>query len=675
MVVMIKLNMYFSIRKKGIIQLPLMIGLLVMAVVLPVLTTIVKTNQDTRNKAFGTCNVAGYSCCYDDTHMWCENGLTCNASWKCEASGGGGATKTPTPPDCGITVGKPCCENSICGTGLKCDELTKQCVLACAVEGDFCCAPNGAIKTPYCMNGLTCDGIYCKKPVACGTEVGAKCCANSVCNPGLRCVGASDTSVGTCTLACAKVGDFCCNENGKSFCDMGLDCDMNGRCSNTCGTANNICCLVNGSAVCDNGLNCVNNLCVVPPTSTPVPVCNSVGASCCASGNTLYCNSNLKCDSNVKCSSTCGTKDKLCCIGTSGLICDNPLNCVNNSCVAPTATPTMTPITTPTITPTPTTAVVTNTPTPVIRGGCDYFDPVRGMIVMNMNPGQVECWNDKLVSCPSTGGTPIVTDCVAGGKICNPNKRECEYKWCSYNGQLFSPGQVGCDQSGSVIVTCPVTGNTPTIKTCNSDQKCKSENGVFSCVDKCIYNGVTYGEGTIKCDGNILVTCPQYGGKPVIKDCAATSQACDQNKQTCVEAVKKCTYGTLIIPASNKACSGNLLLDCPAAGGTPTVTDCTTSGQICDGSQKACVVAKKCSVCADTKVNYVGDDKKGADYNCDGIVNMGDYVIWRNEYVDKLNGKTQTRYEANGNCHFDPATKFVTGLDDYSLWRQTYLLK
>lgn len=71
-----------------------------------------------------------------------------------------------------------------------------------------------------------------------------------------------------------------------------------------------------------------------------------------------------------------------------------------------------------------------------------------------------------------------------------------------------------------------------------------------------------------------------------------------------------------------------------------------------------------CLRCSEVKSNYSGPEKSGGDYNCDGAVNGGDYVVWRNEFLDKLVG---SRLQADGNCD-----KRVS-IADYSIWREAYL--
>lgn len=58
------------------------------------------------------------------------------------------------------------------------------------------------------------------------------------------------------------------------------------------------------------------------------------------------------------------------------------------------------------------------------------------------------------------------------------------------------------------------------------------------------------------------------------------------------------------------------------------------------------------------------EDKQHGDYNKDGVTNGGDYVRWRNEFLDK---KVSEGFESDGNCDGR------SSVADYSLWRQEYL--
>ena len=73
----------------------------------------------------------------------------------------------------------------------------------------------------------------------------------------------------------------------------------------------------------------------------------------------------------------------------------------------------------------------------------------------------------------------------------------------------------------------------------------------------------------------------------------------------------------------------------------------------------------ECSVsCKKTDANYVGMDKWGGDYNCDGSLTGGDFMVWRIEFLDKIVGDF---LRSDGNCDGK------VSLADYSRWREEYL--
>ena len=95
---------------------------------------------------------------------------------------------------------------------------------------------------------------------------------------------------------------------------------------------------------------------------------------------------------------------------------------------------------------------------------------------------------------------------------------------------------------------------------------------------------------------------------------------------------------------------------------------------ITDDPSDLCKKTSTCSVCSEEKNGYVGPDKSGGDYNCDGVLTTGDYIVWRGEYLDYvLKRINKNRYVANGNCKNNPDLYYLTGTRDYSLWRENYL--
>jgi hypothetical protein len=81
------------VKKLGIAQLPVLIGLLIMMVALPVASNLVQEEQDTRKGAsYGVydCGVVGQQCCYEEkegaVRLFCQNNLSCDSQTnKCVA--------------------------------------------------------------------------------------------------------------------------------------------------------------------------------------------------------------------------------------------------------------------------------------------------------------------------------------------------------------------------------------------------------------------------------------------------------------------------------------------------------------------------------------------------------------------------------------------------------------
>lgn len=75
-----------------------------------------------------------------------------------------------------------------------------------------------------------------------------------------------------------------------------------------------------------------------------------------------------------------------------------------------------------------------------------------------------------------------------------------------------------------------------------------------------------------------------------------------------------------------------------------------------------------CKTCVEeVGLTYTGGDRKGGDYNCDGVVNGLDFNIWREE---KINGnrKYSNYWRADEGCYGE------VKLSGYSVWRTAYLL-
>lgn len=99
----------------------------------------------------------------------------------------------------------------------------------------------------------------------------------------------------------------------------------------------------------------------------------------------------------------------------------------------------------------------------------------------------------------------------------------------------------------------------------------------------------------------------------------------------------------------------------PTPTNTPTImpAEGLCKSVVLDSLHPECLVS-----CKKTDDNYIGMDKWGADYNCDGDVTGGDFIVWRKEFLDKIVGDF---LRSDGNCDGK------VSLADYSRWREEYL--
>jgi len=128
----------------------------------------------------------------------------------------------------------------------------------------------------------------------------------------------------------------------------------------------------------------------------------------------------------------------------------------------------------------------------------------------------------------------------------------------------------------------------------------------------------------------------------------------------------KCTVGSCGIPTAT-------LTPTPTITQTPTPTLTPTPTEVPKNWQKTCksvnvgeIIHPECKFrCEQIKTNYVGPDKWGGDYNCDGILSGGDFSVWRNEAID--GEYVEGRVDADGTC--DGRSTVA----DYSRWREELL--
>ncbi len=103
--------------------------------------------------------------------------------------------------------------------------------------------------------------------------------------------------------------------------------------------------------------------------------------------------------------------------------------------------------------------------------------------------------------------------------------------------------------------------------------------------------------------------------------------------------------GKFSCPVDKAPCLGGCGMECLTPTPTETPAECPVRCEMEDE-------------------NYEGMDKWGGDYNCDGSLTGGDFMIWRIEFLDKIVGDF---LKSDGNCDGK------VSLADYSKWREEYL--
>jgi len=271
------------INKKGLAQIPLMIGLLIMAIVVPIATRLVQQNQENRGQAACYANYAGCSnnasCCsgycsgicmpasnpttkpvatsipvpscrtegQSCANITCCNsqGLFCNSARICVKPA------TPTPNPCSVSSGKPsncpCSYNNQCSSGY-CSGVCTTPPPPTATPTNDPRQPCGSWRTDDCSTGSCTGGQVCIN----NHSIGSKCV----------CIAPTATPMPTC----GKDGSYC---DSNQPCCSGNTCTLN-ECyaMPTCGKVGSYC---DSNQPCCSGNTCTLNECYVMPTNTPIP--------------------------------------------------------------------------------------------------------------------------------------------------------------------------------------------------------------------------------------------------------------------------------------------------------------------------------------------------------------------------------------------------------------------
>lgn len=184
-------------KRKAFVQIPIMIGFVLMAVALPVASKLVKNNQDTRNKAAHGCT-AGYvsNCIFMNADCTTRN--TCDTKPVATATVKPVATAVPT--------------NKICEEGMK-----DWCIYRyanCREENRCGVTPTRPVATATIRPIITPTSIpngVCIQDGACRVA-GKSCCHStqivdtSVCSQGSRCVSANITPTKDPNRKCTPIG-------------------------------------------------------------------------------------------------------------------------------------------------------------------------------------------------------------------------------------------------------------------------------------------------------------------------------------------------------------------------------------------------------------------------------------------------------------------------------------
>lgn len=680
-------------NKKGLAQIPLMIGLLVMAVAVPVATKLVQESQDTRNRAASVITTTpppsgcteGYVRCFNNVQQGCQNG-----SWVFQINCPNGcsgnyckvvststprpSTSTPKPP---TSTPKPCinatcasdcsrspgytgtCVNNVCKCTLKPTSTPPTCL---NISDQFCttgsCSSSGATAgSGTCLSGQTCckPGYVWDTPtptrylsptpkqptstpnpcsVTSNKPLNCTCSYSSQCASGY-CSGVCLTNLTTCnqvfeTRRCENSAEYTCTNDVWVKTKTCTGPCVNNACPKPTATPRS-CQGTAGSGVCRS------NGCLSGETDGGQGNCSAPGIRCCApkSPTPISCKYG-KCESGDEGMTKCVNNAQYFCDGDCYVWVKNcPNGCSGNFCkTTPTSTPTKKP--------------PTNTPTPT---------------------GPLKCY------CQGNCG----------------DSDNCNWQSAAGGGYIrYCPGYC----SGVPTPRQPTNTPTPTLQ-CNNNTlgKCGAAGGC-KLGEKCktYDNGLSY-VCRIDDDCKQLPTliptstptsvpgvCSRY---PMPNGCnCSNGSGCSSGY--CSEAGKcenppspsnKCPGAEACPNPNNK----NLLQNCtpPDSDGTPKDTLCNEVGMIrpCGGKNYCCpstggAWTTDMSKCPTTCTQCVGkpEAKSKGDADCSGVTNLNDFSIWRDEFITGALGVTaKNSWRADFDCNGK------VSLNDFSIWRDNFI--
>lgn len=591
-------------QRKALAQIPLILGLLVMAIAIPVATKLVQENQDSRNQAAG-CAGINQSC---STRPCCA-GLTCAD----ESSG----------------FSSPRCISNVD----NCPQGHRKC------EGNnqyYCNAGNWVLEKA--CGSLGCDGDGCRAPACSGTETRCNDSGNQVlqCNNGVWKL-LSNCPYGCINGACKASPSVSpppaemCSESGAQRCYGNVlhDCvkpDTDGTtrdvvCSTdgllaTCGGKNYCCPKAGGvwttdmgqcpppSERCPDAQKCFGKVlydCVKPDAdgSTRESICNIAGRK-----------------------ETCGGVD-YCCPANGAIWTTDMSKCPGF--VSPTGWVTSVPTRTPTARPTLSCAETNESCT--TRSCCLLTD-----ICIEEGLSYPKCVPRNKI--PTYIPTYIPMPCVGAGKSC-ATKLCCEGLTCTDDGLSYP----------TCIENCSLLTNRPDNCKCTSDSQCKSKKcsgGVCKPVGPVITGVVPTGDPSPrpsdKCPG--AQACPDSTGR-ILRDCKKPDSDGTSRDIICNTVGQKDTCGGVeyCCPAIGGKWTTNMT-QCPAGNCTQCSNDPGAKGK----GDADCSRFTNLTDYSIWKEDYIAGDLGTsvkntwrADFNCDGKVDLvNDYLIWKNYYIKTL---------------------------------------
>ena len=455
---------------------------------------------------------------------------------------------------------------------------------------------------PVCKYGATGAGAECIKDPSCGRENQNCCDGTTRCDEGLECtsVSAGMGVAGVGTMKCVKA--TCGKINGRSCCSDGT-CD---RASNLlckddkcqqCGKKDHFCCV--GDKPCDEG-KCVDGKCKTDTTTCIDKVGGDkigVGETGCSSSKTAgVCKADGTWETTMSCmrecknhqctDDGCGGKNEDCCIhnvchlgfeckelivGASTINAEKYFKCREKTDTATSCT-----------------------------------DGVNGKIIAVGSPG---CKDSSTYAYCVDGKSNKWEKEIPCGIKCGTESKCID---CGAKDQLCCPPGNTCKDSG---LTCKNVGLPSPI---GAVWMCKEKTDTTTCTDK--VGGDKIGVGETGCSSSKSAgVCKADGTWETTKSCM---YECKNHECTADTGCSKVGDDCCMVSGIAPFCKGDTLV----CGGTK----CVASGK--------CPLSKpNCSTCGKNlgssyteKYNIIG-----ADYNCDGKVNIADYSVWRGEFFDK----------------------------------------